>query len=417
MALSMSVSAGAHNARHNTDLDYRATLENVDAAKSCGNVVLADEGIGDAYARLFGAATDSYNSEQMAKGHPERCIGDYRAKIEDGWKADQAKVAAGKKGKANVPQPCYEYVFQIGNADTWRSVERSVLVEIYAETFERVKARTEGAIDWFQAAIHVDELGAAHMHSAGIAYGIGNKRGLETQVSMSQALKSLGLKRLPDLQNMLMREMEEVAHEHGIERDVMECDRAHQDVPQWKQTQRDIADMVERLETKTEQVNELDRRLERLQRSCEELEPLAQTFGQSAKTLIEGRGDGARERELAAEKESLGAGIGELERQVAEARGRVVELESGLPGLRDRHHELGERFALVERRVSEAIGRLSRVPNIVSEWAQEIARKLGKRIYDPNSLDEMGRRAREAARGLNAERSHRQQGQWRGHGR
>lgn len=31
MALSMSVSAGAHNARHNTDLAYRANLRNVDA--------------------------------------------------------------------------------------------------------------------------------------------------------------------------------------------------------------------------------------------------------------------------------------------------------------------------------------------------------------------------------------------------
>ena len=29
MALSMSVSAGAHNARHNTDLAYRANLRNV----------------------------------------------------------------------------------------------------------------------------------------------------------------------------------------------------------------------------------------------------------------------------------------------------------------------------------------------------------------------------------------------------
>ncbi len=30
MALSMSVSAGKHNARHNTDLAYRAKLPNVD---------------------------------------------------------------------------------------------------------------------------------------------------------------------------------------------------------------------------------------------------------------------------------------------------------------------------------------------------------------------------------------------------
>lgn len=38
MALSMSVSADAHNARHNTDLAYRANLRNVDADLSVGNI-------------------------------------------------------------------------------------------------------------------------------------------------------------------------------------------------------------------------------------------------------------------------------------------------------------------------------------------------------------------------------------------
>lgn len=44
------------------------------------------------------------------------------------------------------------------------------------------------------------------------------------------------------------------------------------------------------------------------------------------------------------------------------------------------------------------VERLREVPNIVSEWAQDIARELGKRIYDPRSLDHMAEQAREAAR-------------------
>lgn len=40
------------------------------------------------------------------------------------------------------------------------------------------------------------------------------------------------------------------------------------------------------------------------------------------------------------------------------------------------------------------------VPSIISELAQGIARELGKRVYDPNSLDRMARQAREAARGM-----------------
>ena len=50
MALSMSVSAGAHNARHNTDLAYRANLRNVDADLSVGNISIRDVPIAEALA-------------------------------------------------------------------------------------------------------------------------------------------------------------------------------------------------------------------------------------------------------------------------------------------------------------------------------------------------------------------------------
>lgn len=35
----------------------------------------------------------------------------------------------------------------------------------------------------------------------------------------------------------------------------------------------------------------------------------------------------------------------------------------------------------------KAIEGLREVPNIVSEWAQELARKMGKHLFDPNSID------------------------------
>ena len=62
----------------------------------------------------------------------------------------------------------------------------------------------------------------------------------------------------------------------------------------------------------------------------------------------------------------------------------------------------------------KAIEGLSEVPNIVSAWAQEIARKLGKRIYDPNSLDHMMREATEAAKALDRDRPHVPQQRGRG---
>lgn len=35
----------------------------------------------------------------------------------------------------------------------------------------------------------------------------------------------------------------------------------------------------------------------------------------------------------------------------------------------------------------EAIGRLREVPETVSAWALDIAKKMGKRTYDPRSLE------------------------------
>ena len=416
MALSMSVSAGKHNDRHNTDLEYRAALENVNPELSADNVVLADEAIGDAYDRLFGEALDRYNDKQRDK-HPERVIEDYHAKIDAAWKADQAKVASGTKGRGNVPQPSYEYVIQVGNHDTWKSVPRDTLTAIYTETFNRLKAKTAGAIDWHQAVIHYDEPdGSGHMHVDGIAYGTGNKRGLETQVSMNQALKTLGLKRLPDLQNLIMVELEDVAHEHGIERDVMECDREHQDVDAWKQTQRDVAAMTDRLEKKTAQVEQVEQRLECLRQREGELagevadlkekalEPVGETLGQSAGTLFQARGDGGREEALAGEIGQLRERIRVLEGGNIRARDRVGELDKELSGLRGRHSELAERFAAVEQRVKQVMAKLREVPETVSAWALDIAHRLGKRTYDPRSLDYQSRRATDAARAVNSSR-------------
>lgn len=54
--------------------------------------------------------------------------------------------------------------------------------------------------------------------------------------------------------------------------------------------------------------------------------------------------------------------------------------------------------------MTAVIQRLREVPNIVSAWALDIADKLGKRTYDPNSLERMAQQAREVARGMGSAR-------------
>lgn len=287
MALSMSVSAGKHNARHNTDLAYRAKLPNVDPKLSSLNFTIRDEPIGKAYDRIFGKSLSDYNAKQRAKGHSERCIADYHAKVEGAWSADSAKVDSHKKGRSNVPKPCYEYVLQIGNRDTFGGeLDNGKAEEIFRETADSIRSKTEGAIEWFQIAVHFDEKdGTPHMHMAGIPYATGCKRGLSTQVSMGGALKALGLERLPDLQNLMMGELELVASRNGVERDRMDCHRRHVDVSEWKQLQRDLSAASAQLEAKRSEVAELDSAISEKSAEVERLDQLIERRSRKLESL------------------------------------------------------------------------------------------------------------------------------------
>jgi len=289
MALSMSISAGKHNARHNTDLAYRAKLPNVDPKLSRLNFTIKDEPIEKAYNRIFGKSLSDYNAKQRAKGHSERCIADYHAKVEGAWKADSAKVDSHEKGRTNVPKPCYEYVLQLGDRDTFRKeLDYETAKEIFEEAVSGIEEKTRGAIDWFQIVLHFDEPnGTWHGHIAGIPYGDGNKRGLEKQVSMTQALKTLNLKRLPDLQNLMMGELEKAAAAHGIERRLMDCDRKHLDVQKYQQLMRDYNDLTDKIEQKRSRVAELARDIESKERTVARLDRSIETKTKRLNSLTE----------------------------------------------------------------------------------------------------------------------------------
>lgn len=54
----------------------------------------------------------------------------------------------------------------------------------------------------------------------------------------------------------------------------------------------------------------------------------------------------------------------------------------------------------------KAIEGLREVPNIVSAWAQELARKMGKHLFDPNSIDYLTREVTRAVDALDRDRPH-----------
>lgn len=310
MALSMSVSGGAVNARHDLDPEYRARLQNVDRTKTKDNLILASESIEHAYERLFGEATETYNARQVFKGRPDRQIEDYYAHVRDAYRADRAKVGH-SKSRSGRPAPAVEYVVQLGNRETSSSeLDEAGAKAVYSEAFDRIKARTAGAIDWFAAAVHVDETdGTPHMHIIGIPYGESPNRGLPVQVSMNKALKTMGLDRLPDLQDAMMGCLEDAARDRGVERAVMDDHHRHMDVPQFKRVMREL--------------DELDDKKEASRREASDLARLADVTRELA-------------RDAQAEERAARAGLEGLQREGGAAQGRIGELERAVAAERDR---------------------------------------------------------------------------------
>lgn len=317
MALSMSVSGGAVNARHDLDPEYRSRLKNVDRSKTKDNLILANESIEHAYERLFGEATEVYNARQVSKGRPDRQIESYYAHVRDAYRADRAKVGH-SKSRSGRPAPAVEYVVQLGNRETWsRELDEDEAKAVYSEAFDRIKVRTAGAIDWFAAAVHVDETdGTPHMHIIGIPYGQSPKRGLPVQVSMNKALKTMGLDRLPDLQDAMMGCLAAVAHDHGVERAVMDDHHRHMDVPQFKRAMRELDEINGRKEASRQEVADLSR----LTKVVRQLADDAQ----------------AEERAARAREEDARAGLEGLQREGGAAQGRIGELEGAIAAERTR---------------------------------------------------------------------------------
>lgn len=383
MALSMSVSGGAVNARHDLDPEYRARLKNVDRSKTKDNLILANESIEHAYERLFGEATETYNARQVSKGRPDRQIEDYYAHVRDAYRADRAKVGH-SKSRSGRPAPAVEYVVQLGNRETWsRELDEAGAKEVYSEAFDRIKARTAGAIDWFAAAVHVDETdGTPHMHILGIPYGESPNRGLPVQVSMNKALKTMGLDRLPDLQDAMMGCLEDAARERGIERAVMGDHHRHMDVPQFKRAMREL--------------DELDDKKEASRREASDLAKLADVTRELA-------------RDAQAEERAARAGLEGLQREGGAAQGRIGELERAIAAERDRIDLENQAVEFFEkcRDSRDAFERIDRLKKEVEEGEREAERGEVKAANLENRADRASEQVaelRERVEGLEAKR-------------
>jgi hypothetical protein len=158
----------SHNSR-------KFNAENTDPTRSHLNIEYCNEDIRTVYHQLFDEAVLRYNAKQTRK---DRRIGDY-----------YEKIRSGKQEK-----PFHELVLQIGNRDNCSSTspeghQAAQILDAYMKEFQQ----RNPTLRVFSAHLHLDEA-TPHLHIDFVPYTTGSKRGLDTRVSLKQALAALGFR-------------------------------------------------------------------------------------------------------------------------------------------------------------------------------------------------------------------------------
>ena len=154
---------------------------------------------------LFDEALVRYNEKQTRN---DRRIDDY-----------YEKIRSGKQEK-----PFHEIILQIGDKDTMGAeTEEGQLAAKILDEYMQDFQRRNPTLRVFSAHLHMDEA-TPHLHIDFVPYITGSKRGLDTRVSLKQALTALGFKggtrRETELNQWVSAEKQQLASimlEHGIE--------------------------------------------------------------------------------------------------------------------------------------------------------------------------------------------------------
>ena len=266
MAKTVSAMIGKGSLAHN-NRDFIA--DNVDPERTKFNVTFCNEDIKDTYHDMFDDALERYNAKQT---RDDRKIDDY-----------YEKIRTGKQEK-----PFHEVIFQIGNKDdTPANSEdgeqaKQMLEEFYHGFIERNKS-----LRVFSAHIHMDEA-TPHLHIDFVPFTTGSKRGLDTRVSLKQALAELGFSG---------------GSKHDTEWN------------QWVNSEKDeLTKVMERYNVKRLDKGEHREHLSVYEFKCEQRKEEIKELGSEI--------DGLKEEKVKAEKE-----LSDVEKETSEAKNRLSELE------------------------------------------------------------------------------------------
>lgn len=255
----ISFMTGKGSLNHNS---RKFHAKNTDPNRTHWNVEYCNEVIKDVYHELFDEALKRYNDKQTRK---DRKIDDYYEKIRSG---KQEKLF-------------HEVILQIGDKDNMGSetVEGQLAAKVLDEYMKGFQERNP-TLRVFAAHLHLDEA-TPHLHIDFIPYVTGSKRGLDTRVSLKQALSSLGFKggsrSETELNQWVQSEKQKLAmvmRENGIEWDQKGTHEQHLSVLDYKKKVRE-QEVEELAEHKSLLINELhgiNECVEEIQKEKEQVE-------------------------------------------------------------------------------------------------------------------------------------------------
>lgn len=202
MKRTISFMTGKGSVNHNS---RKFHAKNTDPERSYLNVEYCNENIKDVYHELFDEALVRYNEKQTRN---DRRIDDY-----------YEKIRSGKQEK-----PFHEIILQIGDRETMGAeTEEGRLAAKILDEYMQDFQRRNPTLRVFSAHLHMDEA-TPHLHIDFVPYTTGSKRGLDTRVSLKQALTALGFKggtrQETELNQWVAAEKQQLASimlEHGIE--------------------------------------------------------------------------------------------------------------------------------------------------------------------------------------------------------
>ena len=394
MKRTISAMVGHGSVNHNS---RKFHAKNTDPERSHLNITYCQENIKAVYHELFDEALERYNAKQT---RADRRIENY-----------YEKIRSGKQEK-----PFHEIILQVGNKDDMSadSDEGRLAAAVLDEYMKAFQERNPN-LRVFSAHLHMDEA-TPHLHIDFVPFTTGSKRGLDTRVSLKQALAAQGFKggtRGDTEWSQWVRSEKEqlsvVMERHGIEWEDKGTHDKHLSVLDYKKEQRmkEIAALETVKAEKESQVESQERRLKELAPAVKNMERLAADFSADPEEILPEAGTlesakSYREKKAKPLLAKIVKVLRSLFRKYIDLKGKFDRLQGDYDRVREGNARLSDRLMEVKmenkklRQISADYTRVKRVfgpeqveAAVEADKQREQAEKGRKRPR--RSLDRSGR--------------------------